>query len=122
MKKLKLNNKVMFISFNVIGIIIFALGGAKLLAIITALVMGFLLGKYLEKALQTTRDYRLMQKVNKLNYTQTEINHIKEENENLKQIIINTNRTVRQKPNIPSDSFLHYENLERYENTPFENY
>lgn len=122
MKKLKLSNKMMFISFNVIGVIIFALGGAKLLAIITALLMGFMLGKLFEKSMQVARDYRLMQKVNSLNYTQTEINHIKEENENLKKIITNTRRTPRHVPNIPHNSYMSYEDIERYENEPLENY
>ncbi|SHJ54404.1 hypothetical protein [Paramaledivibacter caminithermalis] len=121
MKKLKIDNKHLFILFNISGVVIFLLGGAKLLAIITALIMGFLIGKYLEKVFQIVKDYRLMQKVNKINYSQIEIENIKKENEELKNLILRINRT--QNTNVPPVKQSNiYDELEKFEYNPKINY
>lgn len=124
MKKIKIDNKKLFILFNITGVVIFLLGGAKLLAIITALIMGFLIGKYLEKIMQIVKDYRLMQKVNKINYSQIEVENIKKENEELKSLILRINRA--QNTNVPPSNQKQtvniYDELEKFEYSPKINY
>jgi hypothetical protein len=120
--KLKINNKKLFILFNIFGVVIFLLGGAKMFAIITALIMGFLIGKHLEKVLQIVKDYRLMQRVNKINYSQIEIENIKKENEELKNLILGIKRS---KSNVPPSSQSQsniYDELEKFEYNPVVKY
>ena len=71
------------------SIIIVALGGVKMLTIIIIFVFGIVVGKYYEKAMSAIKDYRLVQKLNRLEFDKQKFSLMKEENDNLKKQLNN---------------------------------
>lgn len=62
-----------------VGFVLCMLGGISFMASVFIFIAGFLVGKYLEKILSFIKDYRLAQKVNRISYTQLEVENMKKE-------------------------------------------
>ncbi len=78
-------------------------------------IFAFLIGKYFEKASQMIKDWRMAQRFSKATITNVEYDMMKKQNEELKQILKNSNvksqnyTSARADRRVPDDYYNMYE-------------
>lgn len=80
--------------FYAVGLILVLVGGIRFMTMFFIGFFGFVVGKYTEKFVSAIKDYRLANKINRINYDKAEFEFLKKENEELKGIIKRLGTTV----------------------------
>lgn len=75
---------IVFVGICILG----GKGGIKFMSFFVFGLLCFLAGKYVEKLLMFIKDYRLSKKLDRINYSQIEIDNMKKQLEEYKNIII----------------------------------